>query len=172
MSNAWWQGPTGGTYADCSSGGRCALFPPGLGLVRIFNRCWRNFSRVSHPLGCPLFGFEQLLHRHALVDMVFGARDLLTGNQEPHVREYQVLGTRSPSGVQRNAQSSRQCRYKPFESDPRLLAEILVILSPAALALANGFVVLNKLDGANVLHHGETELRFDSKSERCSVQNR
>src|SRR5579864_6927539 len=71
-----------------------------------------------------------------------------------------------------NGQSSTQSGYRRFESDPRLLAEILVILSPAPLALANGFVVLNKFDGANVLHHGESELRFDAKSERCSVQNR
>ena len=35
--------------------------------------------------------------------------------------------------------------------------------------MADGFVVLNKLDGANVLHHGESELRFDSKSEPASV---
>ena len=30
------------------------------------------------------------------------------------------------------------------ESDPRLLAEILVIFPPAALALANGFVILDE----------------------------
>ena len=71
-----------------------------------------------------------------------------------------------------NAQSSRPWRYKRFESDPRLLAEILIIFSPAALSLANGCVVLDKLDGADVLHHGESKLRFDSKSERCSMQNR
>src|ERR1035437_301644 len=58
------------------------------------------------------------------------------------------------------------------ESNPCLLAEILVIFPPAALALANGFVILDKLDRADVLHHGESKLRFNSKSERCSVQNR
>src|ERR1039458_1592757 len=71
-----------------------------------------------------------------------------------------------------NAQRSRQWMYQCFESDPRLLAEILIILSPAALALANGCVVLDKLDRADVLHHGESKLRFGSKSERGSVQNR
>jgi hypothetical protein len=35
-----------------------------------------------------LFGLEQLLHGHRLVDMVFGSHDLLTGDQEPHVRVY------------------------------------------------------------------------------------
>src|ERR1039458_8639714 len=61
---------------------------------------------------------------------------------------------------------------KPRESDPRFLAEILIIFPPAALALANGCVVLDKLDRADVLHHGESKLRFNAKSERCSVQNR
>ena len=28
-------------------------------------------------------GFEQLLHRHGLVDVILGSRDLLTGDQEP-----------------------------------------------------------------------------------------
>ena len=61
---------------------------------------------------------------------------------------------------------------KPRESDPGLLAEILVIFPPAALALANGFVILDELDCADVLHHRESKLRFNAKPERCSVQNR
>ena len=60
----------------------------------------------------------------------------------------------------------------PRESDPRLLAEMLVIFPPAALALANGFVILDELDCADVLHHGESKLRFNAKPERRSVQNR
>ena len=63
-------------------------------------------------------------------------------------------------------------RYKCSESDPCLLAEILIILSPAASALANGCVVVDKLDRADVPHHGEAKLRFDTKSEGRSVQNR
>jgi hypothetical protein len=58
-----------------SSSGRCAFFPPGLWLIRIFNRCGGNLSGVSHPLGGSLFGLEQLLHSHAFVDMVLGARE-------------------------------------------------------------------------------------------------
>src|SRR6202162_4130899 len=60
----------------------------------------------------------------------------------------------------------------PRESDPSLLAEILVVFPPTALALANGFVVLDELDCADVLHHGESKLSFNAKPERCSVQNR
>jgi hypothetical protein len=37
------------------SGGRCAFFPPGLWLIRIFNRCGVESSGVSHPFGCSLF---------------------------------------------------------------------------------------------------------------------
>src|ERR1700674_1725033 len=58
------------------------------------------------------------------------------------------------------------------ESDPRLLAEILVIFPPAALALANGFVITDELDCADVLHHRESKLCFNAKPERRSVQNR
>jgi hypothetical protein len=38
-----------------------------------------------------LFGFEQLLHRHGLVDVILGSRDLLTGDQEAHIRLNQIL---------------------------------------------------------------------------------
>src|ERR1700693_5521577 len=58
------------------------------------------------------------------------------------------------------------------ESDPSLLAEILVIFPPTALALANGFVIRDELDCADVLHHRESKLRFNAKPQRCSVQNR
>src|SRR5579872_653834 len=61
---------------------------------------------------------------------------------------------------------------QPGGSDPRLLAKILVVFPPAALALANGLVILNKLDCADILHHRESKLGFHAKSERCSVHNR
>jgi len=48
--------------------------------------------------------------------------------------------------AERLANDFQRWRHRRFASDPRLLAEILIILSPAALALANGFVVLDKLD--------------------------
>jgi hypothetical protein len=38
-----------------------------------------------------LFGLEQLLHGHRLVEMVFGLGDLFTGDQEPHIGVHQVL---------------------------------------------------------------------------------
>jgi len=40
--------------------GRCAFFPPGLWLIRIFNRCGWNLSGIPNPLGCSLFGRPQL----------------------------------------------------------------------------------------------------------------
>src|SRR5579863_601642 len=61
---------------------------------------------------------------------------------------------------------------KPRESNPGFLAEILIIFPPAALALANRFVILDELDCADVLHHCEPKLRFNAKPERRSVQNR
>src|ERR1700676_131635 len=61
---------------------------------------------------------------------------------------------------------------KPHDSNSGLLAEILVILPPAALALANGFVIRDELDCADVLHHRESKLRFDAKPERRSVVDR
>jgi hypothetical protein len=56
----------------------------------------------------------------------------------------------------------------PRKSEPGPLAEILVILPQAILALANGFVIFDELDCADVFHHRESMLRFDTKSERCS----
>ncbi len=61
---------------------------------------------------------------------------------------------------------------KPRGSDPGLLAEMLIIFPPAASALANGFIILDELDCADVLHHREPKLRFNAKAERCSVHNR
>src|SRR5665213_571231 len=61
---------------------------------------------------------------------------------------------------------------KPRESNPRLLTEILVIFPPAALALANGFVILDKLDCADVFHHRESKLRFNAQAKRRSMVDR
>ena len=60
----------------------------------------------------------------------------------------------------------------PRESDPRLLTEILEIFPPAALTLANVFIIRDELDCADVLHHRESKLRFNAKPERRSVVNR
>jgi|SRR5665213_535236 len=60
----------------------------------------------------------------------------------------------------------------PRESDPSLLAEILVIFSPPTLPLTNGFVILDELDCADVLNHCKSKLRFDTESQRRSMQNR
>jgi hypothetical protein len=57
-------------------------------------------------------------------------------------------------------------------SDTGLLTEVLIILTPPALALANGLVILDKLYCAYVLHHRETKLCFHAKPKRRSVQNR
>ena len=66
---------------------------------RIFNRRRWNLSRLSNPLGGSLFRFEQLLHGHRLVDMVFGSRDLLTRDQEPHIGMHPSFGrARRPIG--------------------------------------------------------------------------
>jgi hypothetical protein len=59
----------------------------------------------------------------------------------------------------------------PRESDPGLLAEILIIFPPADSALANDFIILDELDCADALHHCEPKLRFNAKAERCSVHN-
>src|ERR1700676_4737162 len=61
---------------------------------------------------------------------------------------------------------------KPRDSNSGLLAEILIIFPPAALAVANGFVIRDELDCADVLHHRESKLRFNAKPERRSVQYR
>ena len=60
-------------------------------------------------------------------------------------------------------------RQKPRESDPCLLAEILIVFPPSALALADVCVILDELDGANVLDHCETELCLDPQAERGTV---
>jgi mannose-6-phosphate isomerase class I len=54
--------------------------------------------------------------------------------------------------------SFRHPRYKPRESYPRLLAEILIVFPPSALALADVRVSFDEFEGANVLDHRETEL--------------
>jgi hypothetical protein len=69
-----------------------------------------------------------------------------------------------------SASSSDNC--PTCGSDPCLLAKILVIFPPAALALANGFVIRDELDCADVLHHRESKLRFNAEPERRSVQYR
>ena len=62
--------------------------------------------------------------------------------------------------------------YKLPESDARLLAEILIVLPPSALAFADVCVSLDELDGANVLDHRETELCLHAQAERRSVIDR
>ena len=74
------------------SGGRC--------VGRIFDRRGWNLSHLSDPLGGSLFGFEQLLHGHGLVEMVFGLGDLFTGDQEPHVGVHQVFRSSATSRVE------------------------------------------------------------------------
>jgi hypothetical protein len=66
---------------------------------RIFDRRRWDLSNLSDPLGGSLFGLEQLLHRHGLVEMVFGLGDLFTGDQEPHIGVHQVLRPSATSGV-------------------------------------------------------------------------
>jgi len=73
------------------SGGRCVR--------RIVDRRGWDFSHLSDPLGGPLFGFEQLLHGHELVEMVFGLGDLFTGDQEPRIGVHQVLRSSATSRV-------------------------------------------------------------------------
>src|SRR5450755_2921110 len=58
------------------------------------------------------------------------------------------------------------------ESYPRLLAEILIVFPPSALALADVCVSLDELDGANVLDHRETELCLHAQAERRTVIDR
>jgi hypothetical protein len=58
------------------------------------------------------------------------------------------------------------------ESDPRLLAEILIIFSPSALALTDVCVILDEFDGAYVFDHCETKLALHAQAERRSVVNR
>ncbi len=58
---------------------------------RIFDRRGRwNLPHLSDPLGSPLFGLEQLLHGHGLIEMVLGLSDLFIGDQKPHVGVHQV----------------------------------------------------------------------------------
>ena len=66
---------------------------------RVFDRRGWNLSHLSDPLGGSLLGFEQLLHGHGLVDMVFGLGDLFTGDQEPRVGVHQVLRSSTTSRV-------------------------------------------------------------------------
>ena len=58
------------------------------------------------------------------------------------------------------------------ESDPRLLAEILIIFPPSALAVANVRVIIDEVDCAYVFHHRETKLCLHAQAERRSVVNR
>jgi hypothetical protein len=51
------------------------------------------------------------------------------------------------------------------------LAEILVVFPPAASASANRFVILDKLECADVLHHRESKLRFNAKAKRRTMIN-
>ena len=44
-----------------------------------------NLFGLPHPFGGSLFGFEQLLHGHRLVDMILGLGDLFAGDQKPQV---------------------------------------------------------------------------------------
>src|SRR5580692_11852726 len=67
---------------------------------RIFDRRGWNLSHLSDPLGGSLFGVEQLLRGHRLVDMVFSKGDLFTGDQEPHIGVHQVLRTSPAGGVE------------------------------------------------------------------------
>jgi hypothetical protein len=67
---------------------------------RIFDRRGWNLLALSHPLGGSLFGLEQLLHGHGLVEIVFGLGDLFTGDQEPHIGVHQVLRTSPAGGVE------------------------------------------------------------------------
>jgi hypothetical protein len=55
------------------------------------------------------------------------------------------------------------------ESYSCLLAEILVVLPPAALALADIFVILDELDCADEFHHRESKLGFHAKPKRRSM---
>jgi hypothetical protein len=57
------------------------------------------FLNLSDPLGGPLFGLEQLLHGHRLVDMVLGLGDLSASDQEPHIGVHQVLRSSATSRV-------------------------------------------------------------------------
>ena len=66
---------------------------------RIFDRRGWNLSHLSDPLGGSLFGLEQLLHGHGLVDVVLGLGDLFPGDQEPHVGLHQVLRSSAASRV-------------------------------------------------------------------------
>src|ERR1017187_2441120 len=68
--------------------------------------------------------------------------------------------------------SFRHPRYKPRESYPRLLAEILIVFPPSALALADVCVAVNEFDRANVFDHRETELCLHAQAERGSVVDR
>ena len=66
---------------------------------RIFDRRRWNLSHLSDPLGGSLFGLEQLLHGHRLVEMVLGMGDLFTSDQKPHVGVHQVLRSSATSRV-------------------------------------------------------------------------
>src|SRR5580692_7069397 len=66
---------------------------------RVFDRRGWNLSHLSDPLGGLLFGFEQLLHGHGLVEMVFGLGDLFTSDQKPRISVHQVLRSSATSRV-------------------------------------------------------------------------
>jgi hypothetical protein len=66
---------------------------------RIFDRRGWNLSHLSDPLGGSLFGVEQLLRGHGLVDMVLGLGDLFAGNEKPHIGVHQVLRPSTTSRV-------------------------------------------------------------------------
>ena len=85
------------TICSAISRGSCVVLRCGSIVGRIFDRRGWNLLGLSHPFGGSLFGLEQLFHCHRLVDMVFGARDLLTRDQKPHIRIHQVLRPRSSS---------------------------------------------------------------------------
>ncbi len=54
---------------------------------------------LIHSAGS-LFGFEQLLHGHRLVDMILGLGDLLARDEKPHIRVNQILRSCSASRVE------------------------------------------------------------------------
>src|SRR5580693_6792330 len=73
------------------SGGRC--------VGRIVDRRRWNRSHLSDPLSGSLFGLEQLLHGHGLVEMVFGLADLFASDKKPHIGVHHVLRPSTTSRV-------------------------------------------------------------------------
>jgi hypothetical protein len=64
-----------------------------------FDRGLRSFLDLLHPFSGSVFGFEQLLHRHGLVDVVLGSRDSLAGDQETHIRLHRILRATATSSI-------------------------------------------------------------------------